>query len=70
MTAATRLDRSLPLTDRVRYRAHRIDALGSSHSNMARALAKDALRLLDEYETLLRYARPVDIEAARRRHGE
>lgn len=42
----TRLDRSLSLADRIRYRANRIDRLGSSHSNMARALAKDSLLLL------------------------
>lgn len=65
MASAARLDRSLPLTDRVRYRAHRIDALGSSHSNMARALAKDALALLDEYEKLLKVSGRAHSEVVR-----
>lgn len=38
------------LVDRVRDRAHRIDRLGSSHSNTARALAKDALVLANRVE--------------------
>ncbi len=44
--ASERLDRSIKLRDRILYRAHRINRLGSSHSNSARALAKDSLRLL------------------------
>jgi len=52
MADTPRLDRSLSRSDRVRYRANRIDGLGSSHSNVARALAKDSLVLLEALEKI------------------